>query len=140
MNLIQGLFGQTEFVCLDKLFHDWMFSNKQHNATIQYSTSRKSLNKHVMSGRALRLRPPTHRTVCLAFVCIRPRASTLVCVRLRTSMCVCEPSTVKSNFRQYLSSKGQNYASYRHEIKTIVRPRLLNKTYPRIKQALPRIR
>ena len=27
----------------------------------------------------------------------------LVCVRLCTSVCVCEPSTVKSNFRQYLS-------------------------------------
>ena len=46
------------------------------------------------------------------------------------SMCICNPSTVKSN--SYLRSN----ASYRHEIMTIVQPRPLNKTYPRIKEGL----
>jgi len=58
----------------------------------KYSTSRKSLNKRLASGRVLRLRPPPHRTYVRlrssARVCVRPRASARVCVRLRASACV----------------------------------------------------
>ena len=72
-----------------------------------YSTSRKSLNKRLTSKRVLRLRPPTHWTQfalrASEFVCVRLRESVCVCVHLRTSVCVCKPSTVKYNFRQYLS-------------------------------------
>ena len=62
-----------------------------------YSTSRKTLNKRLTSGRVLRLCPPTHWTQFAL------RSSACVCMRLCTSVCVCEPSTVKSNFQQYLS-------------------------------------
>ena len=58
-----------------------------------YSTSRKSLNKRLASGRVLRLRPPTHWTQFAlrssAFVCVRLRSSAFVYVRLRVSVCVC---------------------------------------------------
>ena len=47
-----------------------------------YSTSRKSLNKCLASGRVLRLCPPPHWT------CVRLRASACVHVRLRASACV----------------------------------------------------
>ena len=59
--------------------------------------SRKFLNKCLMSGRILRLCLLTHRTQFAL------RSSAFICVRLRTSVCVCEPSTIKSNFQQYLS-------------------------------------
>ena len=60
-----------------------------------YSTSRKSLNKRLTSGRVLRLRLPTHRTqfalhssafVC---VCVFLRLSTFFCVHLHASACFC---------------------------------------------------
>ena len=70
-----------------------------------------------MSERVLRLRLPTHWTqfaLCLsAWVCVRLRATALACLHscasayihvcLRLHVCSCKPSTVKSNFRQYLS-------------------------------------
>ena len=54
---------------------------------VNYSTSQKSLNKRLASGRVLRLRPPTHWTRSLPRV--RLRASACVCVCLRASACVC---------------------------------------------------
>ena len=65
-----------------------------------YSTSRKSLNKRLTSGHVLRLRPPTHQ---MQFALC---SSAWVCVRLHASAYVCVSL---------------------HEIKTIVRPRPLNK-------------
>ena len=99
---------------------------KQRRVSI-YSASWKSLNKHLTSGRVLRLCLPTHWSqfaLCSsAWVCVRLRGSVFiwvrlcssarVCVRLRASayvrvclrlyVCSHEPSTVKSNFQQYLS-------------------------------------
>ena len=69
--------------------------------------------------------------VCLALVCVRLCASAYVRVCLRAFH-----RKVLTFDSIYLRSN----ASYRHKIKTIVRPRPLNKTYPRIKQDLPRIR
>ena len=63
-------------------------------------------------------------------LCVHLHLSAYICVCLCMSMCICNPSTVKSN--SYLRSN----ASYRHEIMTIVQPRPLNKTYPRIKEGL----
>ena len=54
-----------------------------------YSTSRKSLNKRLTSGRFEVVSAHTPDAVCIAFVCIRLRASVFVCVRLCTSACVC---------------------------------------------------
>ena len=57
-----------------------------------YSTSRKSLNKRLMSGCVLRLHPPTHRTLfalCSSVcVCVCLRASACIYVRLCASVCV----------------------------------------------------
>ena len=103
------------------------------NKTWRYGLSWKSLNKRLTSWCILRLHLPTHWTQFAlrssACVCARLRSSVClhmsVRVHLRLHVCSCERSTVKSNFQQYLKSN----ASYWHEIKTIVQPRLLNKTY-----------
>ena len=59
--------------------------NSKISSIQAYSTSRKSLNKRLMSGRVLRLRPDA---VCHAFVCVRPHASAFVCIRLCSSVFV----------------------------------------------------
>ena len=69
-----------------------------------YSTSRKSLNKRLASGRVLRLRPPTHWTQFAlrssACVCVSLLAFACACVSLLVFACVCvsllEFSDVKS--------------------------------------------
>ena len=52
----------------------------------KYSTSRKSLNKHLTSRRVLRLRLPKHTGRSLLCVCLC--ASACVCLRLRASASV----------------------------------------------------
>ena len=58
-----------------------------------YSTSRKSLNKRLASGRIMKLHPPTQWmqfTLCSSCnVHVRPRASTCVHLCLCVSPCVC---------------------------------------------------
>ena len=59
--------------------------NSKISSIQAYSTSRKFLNKLLMSGCVLRLHPPTPDTVCHAFICVHPCVSTFVCVRLCSS-------------------------------------------------------
>ena len=73
-------------------FQNHPLENSKISSIQAYSTSQKSLNKRLTSGRVLRLRPPTHRAQFAmrssTFVRVHLCSSTFVCVRLCASACV----------------------------------------------------